>query len=105
MKNKDDHCVRWALRAVLFPVARDPHRPTKYPTEDGLNFDGIGTLMPISQIPKIERQNDLAINIFRLDEGIIVYRFSKQPGQMPRINLLLTEMAGQFHYTWVQDIN
>ena len=41
VKNKDDHCLRWTLRAALLPVAKDPQRPTKYPTEDGLNFEGI----------------------------------------------------------------
>ena len=43
VKNTDDHCLRWALRAALaYPSPPDnPERPRWYPTEDGLNFQGI----------------------------------------------------------------
>ena len=46
VKNKDDHCLRWSLRSALFPTAKDSQRPTKYPTQDGLNFEGIDTSHP-----------------------------------------------------------
>ena len=68
VKNMDDHCLRWALRSALFQAAKDPHRPAKYPTADGLDFAGIDTPTPISQIGKVERQNDLAINVFGWDK-------------------------------------
>ena len=105
VKNKDDHCLRWALRSALFQVAKDPHRPTKYPTADGLDFAGIDAPTPISQIGKVERQNDFAINLFGWDKGVIVHHISKQPEDIPRINLLLIEKAGKFHYTWVRNLN
>ena len=103
VKNKDDHCLRWALRAALFPVAKDPQRPSKYPTDDFLDFSGIDSPTPISQIPRVEKQNGLAINVFGWDKGVIVHWLSNQPG--PRINLLLIEKGGKFHYTWVKDLN
>ena len=34
-----------------------------------------------------------------------VYRLSTQPKKMPRINLLLIEKAGEFHYPWIKDLN
>ena len=34
-----------------------------------------------------------------------VYRLSTQPDGMSRINLLLIEKAGKFHYTWIKDLN
>ena len=107
MKNKDDHCLRWALRSAQFPVVHGNHayRPTKYPTNDGLDFTGIDAPTPISQIPKVERQNNLAINVFGWDKGVIVHHISKQPEDMPRTNLLLIEKAGKFHYTWIKDLN
>ena len=105
VKNKDDHCLRWALRAALFQVAKDPQRPTKYPTEDGLDFTGIDAPTPISQIPKVEWQNDLAINVFGWDKGVIVHHISDQPEDMPRTNLLLIEKAGKFHYTWIKNLS
>ena len=78
VKNRDDHCLRWALRSALFQVAKHPQRPTKYPTADGLDFTGIDAPTPISQIGKVERQNNLAINVFGWDKGVIVHHLSKQ---------------------------
>ena len=105
VKNEDDHCLRWALRSALFPAAKDPQRPTKYPVQDGLDFGGVDAPTPISQIPKVERRNNLAINVFGWDKGVIIHQLSKQPPDIPRINLLLIEKAGKFHYTWVKDLN
>jgi len=105
VKNKDDNCLRWALRAALFPVAQNPERITKYPTEDGLDFTGIDAPTPVSQVPKVERQNNLAINVFGWKKGVIVHHVSDQPAHVPRINLLLIEKAGKFHYTWVKSLS
>ena len=105
VKNKDDHCLRWALRSALFQAADHPDRPAKYPTADGLDLTGIDAPTPISQIGKVERQNDLAINVFGWDKGVIVHHVSKQPEDMPRINLLLIQKADKFHYTWVKNFN
>ncbi|KAK3782744.1 hypothetical protein RRG08_037743 [Elysia crispata] len=105
VKNKNDYCLRWALRSALFQAADHTDRPTKYPTADGLDFTGIDTPTPISQIGKVERQNDLAINVFGWDKGVIVHHVSKQLEDMPRTNLLLIQRAGKFHYTWIKDLN
>ena len=105
VKNKEDHCLRWALRSALFLAWDHVDRPSKYPTDDGLDFKGINAPTPISQVPKVELQNDLAINVFGWNKGVIIYHISKQPQDMPRINLLLIEKAGKFHYTWIKDLN
>ena len=67
VKNRDNQCLRWALRAALFPAPRGTQvsRTSSYPTEDGLNFTGIDFPTPVSQIDRLERQNlNLAINVF-----------------------------------------
>ena len=107
VKNEDDHCLRWALRSADFPADDHVDRPTKYPTEDGLDpaLKGVDAPTPISQVAKVERQGNRAINIFGWDKGVIVYQLSKQPHDMPRTNLLLIEKAGKFHYTWIKNLN
>ena len=103
VKNKDDNCLRWALRSAMFPVGKDPQRRSKYSTDDGLDFrDNAPT--PLSQIDRVERQNDLAINVFGWDKGVIVHRLSKEE-EGPLINLLMVEKAGKYHYTWIKDLN
>ena len=107
VKNRDDHCLRWALRAALEypPPPHNPERPRWYPIEDGLNFQGIDAPAPISQIPKVEKQNNLAINVFCWDKGVPTCRLSKQPQEIPRVNMLMIEKAGKFHYTWIKNLN
>lgn len=105
VRNRDDHCLRWALRSAIFPATIQPQRPSKYPTKDGLNFEGIDAPTPISQIQRVERQNNLAINVFGWAKGVIVHRLSEQPAKMPRINLLLVEKGGKSHYTWIKNLN
>ena len=63
-----------------------------------------GSMLP-HQIKRVEQQNNLTINVFGWDKGVIVHHISKQPEDMPRINLLLIEKAGKFHYTWIKDLN
>ena len=108
VKNKDDQCLRWALRSAMFPVAKGEHnyRPTKYPEEDGLDFTGIDTPTPISQISKVEKQNDLAINVFGWDGAcVIIHRLSGAAQARTTVNMLLIEKAGKSHYTWIKDLN
>ena len=47
VKNRDDDRLRWSLRAALFPAARNTERPGQYPTDDGLDFEGINAPTPI----------------------------------------------------------
>jgi len=86
-------CLRWALRAHLFPARMNVDRPSSYPTNDGLDFTGIDFPIPVSQIGKLERQNPgTAINVFGWDKDeVIVYRLSEQDGNIPRTNLMLTK--------------
>ena len=94
----------------MFPVAHGEHNyiPPKYPEDDGLNFTGIGTPTPISQISKVEKQNHLPINVFGWESAgacVIIHRLSERACAAGRINLLLIEKAGKFHYTWIKDLN
>jgi len=49
VKNKDNECLKWALRAALFPPknGKDPQRPSKYPVNDGINYAGIDFPTPV----------------------------------------------------------
>ena len=104
IQNRDNQCLRWALRAALFTPRGDMRRTTSYPTNDGLDFTGIDFPTPVSQIDRLERQNtNLAINVFGWEkEQVIVNRISEKHGNIPRINLMITKQHENTHYSYVK---
>ena len=70
VKHKDDRCLRWVMKAAKFPVRQNAERPSKYPkdTDDGFDFTGISFPTPLTEIPKVEAQNNAQINVFGYDE-------------------------------------
>ena len=106
VKNDDDHCLRYALRAALFPTSNHPERLSSYKNDDGLNFEGIISPTPVSQISKVETLNNLAINVYGWENNkVIIHRISNQPPNVKRINTLIIEQDGKTHYVWVKHFN
>ena len=70
IKNKDDKCLRWVLKAFKFSVQQNAERPSKYPKdeEDSLDFTGISFPTPLREIPKVEQLNRVRINVFTHNE-------------------------------------
>ena len=89
VKNQDQEYLRWALRSALFPAKNNLNSPYSYPKQDNLNMEGIDFPTPISQINKIERQNNIALNVYGYERVVVPYHISGQPTEMPRIKLLL----------------
>ena len=106
VKNRDNQCLKWALRAALFPPqdGKNPQRPSKYPVNDGINYKGIDFPTPVKQIDKLEAQNgNLAINVFGWEnDTVIVHRISRKEPNVPRINLMLIEKGEIQHYCYVK---
>ena len=106
IQNRDNMCLRWAIRAALFPARKglNPQRTSSYPTNDGLNFEGIDFPTPVSQIDKLERQNpNLSLNVFGWNnDKVLVHRISEKDGSIPRINLMLTKQGDNMHYSYVK---
>ena len=106
VQNRDNQCLRWALRAALFPAPRGikVSRPSSYPTEDCLNFTRIDFPTPVSQIDRLERQNpNLYINVFGWEDGrVVVHRISEKGDETPRINLMLIKQGENTHYSYVK---
>ena len=64
MQNDDDSCLEWALKSALYPAKYNVSNKYSYTKCPKLNMDGIDFPTPISQIPKVEKQNNLAINVY-----------------------------------------
>ena len=109
VQTRNDEYLKWALRAALFPLkdGMNVSRPSRYPTEDGLDFTGIDFPTPLSQINRLEKQNPaLAINVFGWEkERLIVNRLSEKEGSLLRINLMLIKNNEKSHYTYVRRLS
>ncbi|KAL9958769.1 hypothetical protein ACROYT_G035828 [Oculina patagonica] len=109
VRNRDNECLKWALRAALFPPrdGKNLQRTSKYPVNDGINYEGIVFPTPVKQIDKLEAQNiNLAINVFGWEDNrVIVHRISKKEKTIPRINFILIESEEIQHYCYVKRVS
>ena len=109
VKNRDNECLKWALRAALFPPKDGNHaeRPSKYPANDGINYEGIDFPTPVKHIDKLEAQNKkLAINVFGWENNcVVVHRISRKQADVEWINLILIESGEILHYCYVKRLS
>ena len=111
VKNQDDECLKWALLSSLYPTHDNPQRVTKYKDhEKELNFADIEFPVTLKDIPKVEKQNSLAINVFGYSEsaGVHPLYLSKDHTRDPINLLLITKVEDgktKSHYCWIKDFN
>ena len=107
IKNNDNECLRWALKAWRYPALKDAQRPSKYPIEDGFNFTGISFPTPLCEIPKVEKLNNIAINVFGWDEGKVIILYASEmdvPG-IPSVNLMYITKGQRSHYCYIKSLS
>ena len=108
MKNRDNECLKWALRAALFPPKNGRHaqRPSIYPVNDGMDYEGIDFPTLVKQIDKLEAQKEnLAINVFGWkDDHVEIHRVSerREEKNVKLVNLLLIEKGMNQHCCWIK---
>jgi len=111
VKNIDNECLKWALRAALFPPkdGKNVQRTSKYPVNDGINYEGIDFPTLIKQIDKLEARNkNLAINVFGCENNnVFPLRLSnrREEKNVKQVNLLLIESGGTQHYCCVKRVS
>ena len=109
VRNNDNKCLEWALLSSLYPAHDNPHRVSKYKDhENELNFAGVGFPVTLKDIPKVEKQNNLAINVFGYVSVIHPLYLTKDHTRDPINLLMITEVKdGKVfsHYCWIKDFN
>ena len=70
MKNKDNECFRWCHIRHLNPQDKYPQRIKKSDKEyiNKLDYSGIEFPVTIKQFNKIEKKNNIRINVFSYEE-------------------------------------
>ena len=111
VQNTDQKCLMWSLLSARHPVKKNAQRVNKYIAhQDELDFTGIEFPTPLNQIPNVEHQNNLSINVFGYSEsaGIHPLYLTKDLTSDPINLLLITEVKdGKIlsHYCWIRDFN
>ena len=107
LQNNDQECFRWCHIRHLNPQEKDPQRIKKVDRVyiKDLNYSGIEFPVTIKQYNKIEKQNDININVFSYSYKKIFPIYSSKESNKDELNLLLlTEKEGQ-HYILIKDFN
>ena len=113
VKNQDNECLKWALLSALHPIDHGSHpdRVWKYIAhQHELDFTGIEFPTPLKQIPKVEHQNNLAINVLGYSEsaGIHPLYITKDNDKSPINLLLISEVKDgkvNSHYCWIKNFD
>ncbi|XP_071124236.1 uncharacterized protein [Mytilus edulis] len=107
---KDNKCFLWSILASLFPANKDKQRVTKYKEyKNKINMKGIEYPVSIKDIPKVEKQNKLSINVFALEDQ--TNKQSLHPVYISNvesenvIDLLYIESNENTHYCLIKDLN
>ena len=107
IKNKDDECFRWCHIRHLNPKEKDPQRIKKEDKKRVNELNYVGIEFPVSQkhYNKIERQNDIRINVFGYEKGQpFPIHISKEIFE-DQMNLLLITEDEKKHYVLIKDFN
>ena len=107
MKNEDDECFRWCHIRHLNPQDKDSQRIKKVDKQYVNNLDYSGIEFPVTtkQYNKIEKQNDININVFGYEnkQPYPIY-VSKEKYDDHMELLLITENENK-HYVLIKDFN
>ena len=107
IKNKDDECFRWCHIRHLNPQTTNPERIKKVDKQfiEGLDYTNIEFPVSQRQYNKIEKQNNIRINVFGYEKGQpYPIHISKEKFQ-DQMNLLLIAKAERKHYVLIKDFN
>ena len=107
LKNKDNECFRWCHIRHLNPQLKDPQRIKKDDRQyiKNLNYQGIKFPVTIKQINKIEKQNNIRINVFGYEEKQPYPIYVSKEKFEDHIELLLITKDENKHYVLIKDFN
>ena len=107
LKNEDNECFRWCHIRYLNPQGKDPQRIKKDDRQYIKNFDYQGIKFPVTikQINKIEKQNNIRINVFGYEEKQPYPIYVSKEKFEDHIELLLITKDENKHYVLIKDFN
>ena len=107
IKNSDNECFRWCHIRHLNPQDRNPQRIKKSDKAfiQNLNYSGIEFPVTTKQYNKIEKQNEININVFGYEEKQKYPIYVSKEKYEDCMNLLLITENENKHYVLIKDFN
>ena len=108
IKNEDQKCFAYCLLYHFHKneIKNNPQRVSIYKKyENTVDFTGINFPVSIKDIPKIEKMNNIAINIFGYENKTTFPVFLSASQTEKPLNLLLISNDNKRHYTYIKDFN
>ena len=112
-KNQNENCVMYCIAASQHYDEIDQHhpeRPAQYEQFfDRYNFDGCNMPMEIDDFTKLEKKNNMAINLYHIKhDGNLIspLRITQREVKLGEyVNLLLIEGEEHCHYAWIRNLD
>ncbi|XP_069365284.1 uncharacterized protein [Maniola hyperantus] len=113
VKNVDYMCFKWALLSALYPVSSKTDRVSSYSMHsDKLKFDGISFPVKLTDIPKVEKQNNISVNVFGLEynkekknHSVVGPLYFTKSRNSTHVNLLLISNKTNSHYCYIKNMS
>ena len=107
IKNEDNECFRWCHVRHLNPQNKNPQRITKTDKNfiKQLDYSNIEFPVTVKQINKIEKQNNICINLFGYEEKQKFPIYISQEKFKDHMELLLINKDKKNHYVLVKNFN
>ena len=107
MKNEDNQCFRWCHIRHLNPQDKYPQRIKKSDKQhiQDLDYSGIEFPVTTKQYNKIEKQNEIRINVFGYENKQPHPIYVSKEKYNNQMNLLLITENDNKHYVLIKDFN
>ena len=107
LKNKDNECFRWCHIRYLNHQDKNPQRRNKSDKEyiSKLNYSNIKFPVELNQYNKIEKQNEININVFGYENKQPYPIYISKEKYEKHLELLLITEDDNKHYVLIKDFN
>ena len=107
LQNNDNQCFRWCHIRYLNPQDKKPQRIKKSDKEyiNKLDYSGIEFPVTTKQYNKIEKQNEININVFGYENKQPFPLYISKEKYDKELNLLLITEDENKHYVLIKDFN
>ena len=107
IKNKDQKCFLWCHVRHINPSKEHPERIKKTDKKiaEELNYDGIEFPVQEKDFNKIEVKNNICINVFGYENGLVFPIYVSDQKFEDSMDLLLLTDNDKSHYVYIKDFD